>query len=91
MATKAQMGAENLQQPLNIFRILKLNTSAEGFTDKISGSQLKLVTVSESWPVPAGRRSEGEVDERSRVLTLVLWTPLDERRAQVDQLREQQR
>lgn len=39
----------------------------------------------------AGRRSEGQVDERSRVLTLVLWTPLDERRAQVDQLLERQR
>lgn len=36
----------------------------------------------ESW-----RRSEGQIDERSRVLR----TPLDERRAQVDQLREQQR
>lgn len=44
MATKAQMGAENLQQPLNILLILKLNASAEGLVDKISGSKLV-----ESW------------------------------------------
>lgn len=31
-------------------------------------------------------RSEGKVDERSVVLPLVLGAPLDERRAQVDQL-----
>lgn len=49
MATKAQMGAEKLQQPLNIFRILKLNASAEGFIQKISGSKLV-----ESWQTGSG-------------------------------------
>lgn len=90
-ATKAQTGAENLQQPFEHLQSFKTKKApAEGSIANISGTSLVDSRQAGSRR-PRGRGSEGQVDERSRVLTLVLWTPLDERGAQVDQLLGRQR